>query len=182
MKPDRILIEASGVAEPAAIAAAFDHGSVRSKLRLSRIITLVDASVWPRRETFGSFFHSQIQQADLVALNKVDLLKPAEFDRTLDDLRAEFPDRPIMPVSQGRIKAELVWSGSSAAPAREEHHTIILRRRGSDSTPSASNQSDHLPRTAWSASSTTCRPRSFGPRGWSGLGAVAATWIMSPAG
>lgn len=85
--PDRIIIEASGVADPAQVAQFGD----RRKVPLDAIVTLADAGGFARRSSrppYGSLLRAQVAGADLVVATKLDLLDPADRADALDDLRS----------------------------------------------------------------------------------------------
>ncbi len=80
--PDRLVIEASGVSNPASIA-AYAHGR---GLHLDGVVTVIDAETIRARITdryVGDTVRRQIVAADLLILNKTDLITPTE----LTDLR-----------------------------------------------------------------------------------------------
>lgn len=75
--PERLVIEASGVANPAQVA-AYAHGP---GLALDAVITVVDAEQvrrQARNELIADVISQQIEAADLVVLNKCDLADDAE--------------------------------------------------------------------------------------------------------
>jgi G3E family GTPase len=77
--PARLIIEASGVSNPASIA-AYAHGR---GLHLDGIITVVDAETIRARSNdryVGDTVRRQIMAADLLILNKTDLIAPSELD------------------------------------------------------------------------------------------------------
>lgn len=82
--PDRIVIEASGVSDPWKIAQV---GLVSKALRLDSVIVLADASaiaLHARDPHIGAVVSSQLRAADLLVLNKTDLVS----DQQRRDLRA----------------------------------------------------------------------------------------------
>jgi len=79
--PDHIVIEASGVAEPARIA---NYASGWPGLRLNSLITLIDAETVQERardKFVGRVVTRQIQAADLLIVNKLDLIDDAQLQR-----------------------------------------------------------------------------------------------------
>jgi G3E family GTPase len=73
---DAIVLEASGVAEPLAIARTFVDAAYQRRLRLDGIIAVVDAEQLPAQvadPVTSDLVYAQIGCSDLVLLNKIDL-------------------------------------------------------------------------------------------------------------
>ena len=85
--PERIVIEASGVADPVQVARYGD----RRRVPLDAVITLADAGTFERRaglDPYGSLVKAQVAGADLVVATKLDLLEPEAVEPALEQLRA----------------------------------------------------------------------------------------------
>ncbi len=80
-KFDGIIIETTGLANPAPVAQTFfvDDG-VRAKTRLDAIITVVDAKNLPARLIDSAEAEEQIAFADVIVLNKTDLVTADELE------------------------------------------------------------------------------------------------------
>ena len=80
-KFDGIIIETTGLANPAPVAQTFfvDDG-VRAKTRLDAIVTVVDAKNLPARLIDSAEAEEQIAFADVIVLNKTDLVTPEELE------------------------------------------------------------------------------------------------------
>jgi G3E family GTPase len=88
-RPEYVLLEASGVAEPSGIAVTFvDDSNLRARVRLDSIICVIDAFHFfadPEQLELKTW---QMAFSDLLVLNKVDLVSPdgvARIDAWLDD-------------------------------------------------------------------------------------------------
>jgi len=88
-KFDGIIIETTGLANPAPVAQTFfvDEG-VRQKTRLDAIVTVVDAKHLPARLADSHEAADQIAFADVIVLNKTDLVSPEELRSVEQQIRA----------------------------------------------------------------------------------------------
>jgi G3E family GTPase len=79
---DYVLIETTGLADPGPVAQTFFvDDELHQQLRLDGIVTVVDAyHVWQHMETSPEV-KEQIAFADVVLLNKTDLVAPEQLDR-----------------------------------------------------------------------------------------------------
>jgi G3E family GTPase len=91
-KFDGIIVETTGLANPAPVAQTFfvDEG-VKAKTRLDAIVTVVDAKNLPARLADSEEAAAQIAFADVIVLNKLDLVTPAEVDAVEGQIRAINP-------------------------------------------------------------------------------------------
>ncbi|MCQ4160706.1 GTP-binding protein [Roseomonas sp. GC11] len=124
---DALLIESTGIAEPMPVAATFDFRdeaghSLSDLARLDTMVTVVDAAAFPRDyasaetlrqrgEVAGEedgrllvdLLVEQAEFADVIVLNKWDLVPPAERGTVVALLRALNPTAEILPAEQGRV-------------------------------------------------------------------------------
>jgi len=105
-KLDGMIVETTGLADPAPVAQTFFvDEDVKNHSRLDAIVTVVDAKHLLARLADSHEAEEQVAFADVIVLNKTDLVAPEELDRveasirainrTARILRAEKADVPI---------------------------------------------------------------------------------------
>jgi G3E family GTPase len=113
---DHVLVEASGISDPARIAEYADlHG-----LRLEAIICVADAEavrVHAESSFSGLRVREQLTAADLLVFNKVDLVTEREKQSVRDWLAEVAPAARVVEATYGRIPPSLVldWTGERSA-------------------------------------------------------------------
>ncbi|MGX9574532.1 CobW family GTP-binding protein [Mesorhizobium sp. f-mel] len=89
---DAIVVETTGLADPVPVAQTFFmDDDVRSKTRLDAVVALVDAKHLPLRLKDSREAEDQIAFADVVVLNKTDLVTPEELSKVEATIRAINP-------------------------------------------------------------------------------------------
>ncbi len=86
-RPEYILLEASGVADPSGIAFTFVQPNFRDRVRLDSIISIVDAEqafAHPEYPGVAELKLRQIGFSDMVILNKIDLVSEEELQKVRD--------------------------------------------------------------------------------------------------
>jgi G3E family GTPase len=88
-KFDYILVETTGMADPGPVAQTFFvDDEMQTKLRLDGIVTLVDSRhVWQHIDASDEV-KEQIAFADVILLNKIDLVMPEELDKLETRIRS----------------------------------------------------------------------------------------------
>jgi cobalamin biosynthesis protein CobW len=148
-KPDHIVIETSGLALPKPLVKAFDWPSVRSRLTVDGVVTVVDGAAVAagrfaddpdllavRRAADPSLLHDnpleevfedQLLCADMIVLNKTDLMSEKENAETRARIAAILPRAvKIVATSEGRVGADVLLGLEAAAEddvaSRKSHH------------------------------------------------------------
>ena len=109
-KPDHILIEASGVSDPARIAA---FASVDRELHLEGIICCIDTMAYARQSQdprLEDTMERQINAANILLATKTDLLSETDwngFEEMLTKTHVQ-KDRPIIKCVNGAVPAEII--------------------------------------------------------------------------
>jgi len=111
-RPDRILIEATGLGHPAGIIDLLRDEYLKPVINISTIITVVDISLFdqqPDSHDTGSpinteNFKQQIQLADIIVLNKMDLATNSNQTHVRHFLKSFYPlKNKIIETMQGKI-------------------------------------------------------------------------------
>ncbi len=84
-KPDAIIMEASGLSDPIAIAEMFQQGPLKERFYISKIWTIVDAPHFLKAHKFTTRIDHQIRISDIVVINKTDLLQNPEGLQTIEN-------------------------------------------------------------------------------------------------
>lgn len=108
-KPKRTFIEASGVADPAAIVDVLMDASFAETMILEKIVTVLDADMWEGRDYFGRLFFNQLEMAHLILLNKVDLVDEKAIPCYLKEIHDVIPNCKVVPTIRCGIDRATLW-------------------------------------------------------------------------
>ncbi len=150
--PEHILIETSGLALPKPLVKAFDWPTIRSRLTVDGVIAVVDApavasgrfaqdpeAIARQRELDPSVDHDnplaevyedQLMAADLIVLNKTDLIDAETHERLKRDVAAIVPRAvKLIAAHEGRVDAGVLLGIGAAAEddlaQRPSHHDAL---------------------------------------------------------
>jgi G3E family GTPase len=118
--PRRIIIEATGVAQPEPMAAILETPELKARMTLKRLVTVLDIKLWLAREILGDFFWLQLQQTKLILLNKIDRVPPESVSTVLEQLRCEFPDCSVVPTRYCQVDPEVLCGDSDNKQSADE--------------------------------------------------------------
>lgn len=147
--PDHIVIETSGLALPKPLVKAFNWPNIRTRVTVDGVVSLVDgravvdglfasdpAAVDQQRRAdqkrdhesaLCELFHEQLLCADLVVLNKTDLLQADEIQKLETDLRTQCrPSVAVVRAVQGAVDPVILLGLGAGAEddldSRPSHH------------------------------------------------------------
>lgn len=147
--PDHILIETSGLALPKPLIKAFSWPEVRTRVTVDGVVAVIDAAAvaagrfatdpealaaaraadpaLDHDNPLEEVFEDQLQCADLVVLNKSDLVEPATLTRVRDNIVGLLrPAVKVVPTCRGAIDPALLLGLAAAAEddlaSRPSHH------------------------------------------------------------
>ncbi len=122
-KPEIIVVEASGVADPIAIAELIEDNEVAKRAYLSRIFTVVDAPRFEKALSNLVGVRHQVQVADAVLVNKCDLASEDELERVSKKVKEINPLAYEVRGEFGRFDLESILNNGSV-------HDMNSRPRG----------------------------------------------------
>jgi G3E family GTPase len=101
---DGIIVETTGLADPVPVAQTFFmDDDVRAKTELDAVVALVDARHLPLRLKDSREAEDQIAFADVVIVNKTDLVSPEELARVEATVRAINPSARIHRAERSKV-------------------------------------------------------------------------------
>ncbi len=107
----RIFVETTGVADTLELISVLKESKVSERVALKKIICVLDADLWPGRDNFGLVFLNQIKAADLILLNKVDLVEKGQVVPFMEEIQKINPDSLVIPTYYCRIDLDLLLDG-----------------------------------------------------------------------
>jgi len=108
--PKRILLEATGVAQPGGILNIVQGDELKNRMQIEKVVTVLDIRYWINRDNFGQFFMKQIQEADLILLNKVDRVAKNTVKQSLRQFQESIPGCLAVPTVYCQIDPEVLWT------------------------------------------------------------------------
>ena len=116
-RPEYILLEASGVADPSGIAMTFNGAALFDRIRLDSILCVLDAEqvfAAPEPQELKLF---QMACADMIILNKVDLVDRDQVDTIKEWLDSRFHRYRLIEASHCTVPLDILLSVGRFDPA-----------------------------------------------------------------
>jgi len=107
VEPEIIIVETTGLAEPEAL--VFDIQEALPQCRLDGVVSLMDADMLVRFPELGHTTRLQIEGADILLLNKIDLIKLEQIEPLEGKLRKFNPTAAIVRTERCQIDPELLF-------------------------------------------------------------------------
>ena len=131
VRPDRVVVETSGVAMPFETQLTFWREPVSEWVSDDAAVVVVNAEqLLEGRDLEGTFEH-QVGAADLLLLNKIDLVDEARIPELEAKLAELSPGTPILKTSHGQISVDLLYPPApgerkaEAPPHVHEHFEAV---------------------------------------------------------
>src|SRR5438128_1783186 len=107
VEPEIIVVETTGLAEPEAL--VFNIQEALPQCRLDGVVSIIDADMLVRFPELGHTTRLQIEGADILLLNKIDLIEPAQIEPLETKLREINPTAATVRTERCRIDPELLF-------------------------------------------------------------------------
>ena len=123
-RPDRLLIEPTGLGHPKEVLQVLSQGHYHGVLDIQKTVTLVDArKLADLRYTQHETFNQQIVIADIVIGNKADLYQPGDKDKLCQYVASVAEINTEILFSQyGEIEPDLLLGKTQSTSAHTHHH------------------------------------------------------------
>ena len=180
VSPDLIVVETTGVAEPDAV--ILDIQESLTSVRLDGVITVADADALVRFPQLGHTTRMQIEAADLILLNKADLVAAAELEGAQAALSRLNPVASLVPTRRCRVDPDLLFGlmrERPAVPLQHEHQPEFV---SVSYTTTAPLQRERFATFVEGLSPTVYRAKGFVqfPEGTYLFNFVAGRWDVEP--
>ena len=163
--PEHIVIESSGVARPVSVAETFFNPAVQHLVEVQNMITLLDADlVIDDQADYTDIAYAQVAVADLVVINKTDLVPPQRLETVRKKVEAIVPRACIWETTFGEVPLDLIFDDQMSrvmeslqeknkllTPHQEHHHdqefaTWTFRSQAEWSFNALQRAVEHLPK------------------------------------
>jgi G3E family GTPase len=114
--PRQLFIETTGVADPSMVIDGFDDPELNDRMKIVKVVTVLDIELWEARECFGPVFFKQLRQADLILLNKIDVVEAHKTSQFLNEIHESMPHAQVIPTMHCALEPEIVMDGRPMAP------------------------------------------------------------------
>lgn len=119
---DHVVVETSGVADPAKVAGMFWLDSaLMAKVRLNGVVAVVDARTFAQSYAESSHAGVQVACADLVLLNKCDTVPESELARVEALVTSTNGAAPVLRCQYGRVDPRSIFELDAYAPQVSRH-------------------------------------------------------------
>lgn len=114
--PELLLIETSGVSEPIEVFRSLDEPLLNRRLRVEGLLTVVDADTLPAllKSDTAALARAQIAGADLIVLNKCDLVDEAQRKRVRAEIHSIQSSARIFETNHAQLPLDVLLAPDTA--------------------------------------------------------------------
>ena len=122
--PKMVFVETTGVADTLEVVAFLRGSMIVDKIVLKKVICVLDAELWEGKDNFGSVFFNQIKAADVVLVNKMDLVDKEKMPLMLREVSSVNPQSMVIPTFHSKIDPEVLLGAGSSFWVEEENRVL----------------------------------------------------------
>ena len=180
VNPDYLVVETTGVAEPDAL--VFDIQESLPQVRLDGVIAVIDADGMVKYPQVGHTSRIQIESADILLLNKIDLVSEQELATITDKLHTLNEIAAIVPTTRCQIDSDLLFGIGRDRLQPSPHHHHQPEFESFSYTSQAISDRSCFTQFAESLNSNVYRAKGFVqfPEGTHLFNFVAGRWDLEP--
>ncbi|MGN2393320.1 GTP-binding protein, partial [Pelomicrobium sp. G1] len=94
--------------------------SFRARVDIGPLVTVVDTAKFPRLQSaLGDFYEAQIENADILILNKVDLADAGQLEKVREEVVALNPNATVLLAEQCDVDSRLLLEGDFSSLVRQ---------------------------------------------------------------
>ena len=183
---DHLVIETTGLADPLSVAWTFERQGLHERYRVDAIVTVVDGANIVRALAESEECQIQIEQADIIVLNKIDLLHDGGASAELE-VRKYNRAAPLMRAVQSDMPLSLLLETDPRhsrdlppVPRAHSHSAFESWVFQTDDVVSVQRLEDFVFEIPASVYRVKGLLRSDGPTGWNVVHVVAGRFDISP--
>ena len=109
VQPDRVVVETSGVALPFETQLNFWREPVSTWVESDMAVVVVNAEQLDQKRDLDGTFEYQVSSADLLLLNKLDLVEESAVEGLLSQLAQMAPGTPVVCCTRGEVDPNLLF-------------------------------------------------------------------------
>ena len=142
-KIDYLIVETTGLADPLPVAMTFAGSSLRSKVRLDSIITLVDAENFDFDIEKTNIAHAQLLYGDILLLNKCDLVDEKKLKKIEEKILTIKTEPRILRCTNSSVGLETIISVGLFETDKYDNKAVNSENKTHKSNDSHDHTHDH---------------------------------------
>lgn len=143
---ERVIVEATGVAQPSELLETLADSSLHGGLQIGPLVTVVDIAKYAKlSDMLGNFYSEQIESADIIIANKIDLATPMQLEEATRQIRELNPDATLLFAEQGVVIPEQIFEkdGSGLLERTRDELLHATGRRDPEAGHHVHDEHDH---------------------------------------
>ena len=142
-KIDYLIVETTGLADPLPVAMTFAGSSLRSKVRLDSIITLVDAENFDFDIEKTNIAHAQLLYGDILLLNKCDLVDEKKLKKIEEKILTIKTEPRILRCTNSSVGLETIISVGLFETDKYEKSEVLVKNKTHKGNDTHNHSHDH---------------------------------------